>query len=75
MTYAIVIEPTGTGYCSYVPDLPGCVGAAATLPELKVLMAEAIKGHIEFNRELGEEIPPPTTLVASVEVELDCVAQ
>ena len=30
MKYAIVIEPTRTGYSAYVPDLPGCVAAAGS---------------------------------------------
>jgi len=29
-TYAVVIEPTGTGFSAYVPDLPGCVAAGST---------------------------------------------
>ena len=29
-TYAVVIEPAGTGFSAYVPDLPGCVAAAST---------------------------------------------
>jgi predicted RNase H-like HicB family nuclease len=26
----VVIEPAGTGFTAYVPDLPGCVAAASS---------------------------------------------
>lgn len=29
-TDAVVIEPAGTGFSAYVPDLPGCVAAASS---------------------------------------------
>ena len=69
MKYTLIVEKTGTGYCSYVPDLPGCIGAAATLPKLRTVMAKAIQMHIEGMRENGEDVPPPTSLADSVEVE------
>lgn len=37
MKYAVVIEPTPTGYSAYVPDLLGCVSAAESEPEMRVL--------------------------------------
>ena len=68
MKYAVLYELTATGYSAHVPDLPGCVGAAATLEETRALMKEAIQGHLECMREFGEEIPTPTTLAEQVEV-------
>ena len=29
-TYAVVIEPVGSGFSAYVPYLPGCVAAASS---------------------------------------------
>jgi len=66
--YLVIIEPTGTGYSAYVPDLPGCVGGARTLDEIRQLMAEAITGHIEVMREFGETVPQPTALSDMLEV-------
>ena len=69
MTYAIVIEhERGTSYSAYVPDLPGCVGAAGTLPELKALMNEAVRIHVDGLRRHGYPVPTPMTLVDSVNV-------
>ena len=68
MKYAVLYEPTATGYSAHVPDLPGCVGAAASLDELRLLMKEAIEGHLECMREFGESIPMPTTVAEQMEV-------
>jgi len=67
MTYAIVIEPTETGFSAHVPDLPGCIAAADSLQELKELMAEAVQGHIAAMRRRGYDVPPATTMVDQVE--------
>ena len=54
MKYAVLYEPTATGYSAHVPDLPGCVGAAATLDEARTnSLGEAIEGHIECMLEFG----------------------
>ncbi len=68
MNYAILIEKTGTGYSAHVPDLPGCVGAAATIEELRQLMKEAIELHLQGMREDGEPIPKPTTIAEYINV-------
>ena len=68
MKYAILFEPTATGYSAHVPDLPGCVGAAGTLDETRALMKEAIEGHLECMREFGYAIPEPTTVAEAIEV-------
>ena len=68
LKYAILYEPTATGYSAHVPDLPGCVAAAATLDETRQLMKEAIQGHLECMRESGYSIPRATTVAEEVEV-------
>jgi len=45
--YAIVIEDAGANLAAYVPDLPGCIGAADNIEEIEVLMRDAIEFHIE----------------------------
>ncbi len=70
MKYAILYEPTSTGYSAHVPDLPGCVAAAPTLDETRKLMKEAISGHLECMRQFGCEIPVPTTVAEGIEVSL-----
>ena len=59
--YAVILDKTDTGYCAWVPDLPGCVAAGASLQETQRLIREAVQFHIESLRRHGEPVPPPTT--------------
>jgi predicted RNase H-like HicB family nuclease len=67
--YAIVIEKAATNYGGYVPDLPGCVAAAATVEETERLLREAIAMHIEGMKEDGIPIPEPSSVVDYLEME------
>ena len=53
MRYAIIIEKAGANYSAYVPDLSGCVATAATIPEVKSEIRDAIRFHIEGLKEDG----------------------
>ena len=68
MKYAVVIEKAPNNYSAYVPDLPGCIAAAETLPEVETLIQEAIGYHLELMREYGDPIPEPQAIVQLVEV-------
>ena len=59
LTYAVVIEQTPSNYCAYVPDVPGCVGAADTPEEMQAMIREALSFHIEAMLEQGEPLPEP----------------
>ncbi|MGH7176387.1 MAG: type II toxin-antitoxin system HicB family antitoxin [Tepidisphaeraceae bacterium] len=60
MQYTVIIEPADDGTFSvYVPDLPGCVSTGRTREEAIESIREAIQGHIQTLRELGEPVPPP----------------
>ena len=63
-----MIEPTGTGYSAYSPDVPGCVAAGDTEEETRRNFREALVAHFEAMREVGEPIPEPHTSVDYVEV-------
>jgi predicted RNase H-like HicB family nuclease len=67
--YAIVIETGPEGCSAYVPDLPGCVAAAETEMEVRMLIREAIAFHIEGLRLSGDSVPQPTSAVEYVNVE------
>ena len=67
-TYTVFFEPTATGYSAHVPDLPGCVAAAATLEETRRLIREAIEFHIEGMRINGDVVAEPTPLIEQMEV-------
>jgi predicted RNase H-like HicB family nuclease len=68
MKYAILLEPTKTGFSAHVPDLPGCVAAGETREETLDLIREAIEFHLEGMRLHGESISGPTSTCEYVEV-------
>jgi predicted RNase H-like HicB family nuclease len=68
MKYAVVIEKGESGFCAYVPNLPGCVAVGETLEETKQLIKEAIEFHLEGLREDGLEVPEPSATARFVEV-------
>ena len=70
MRYAVIIEKGGTSYSAYVPDLPGCIAAAATEQEVRVLIREAVQFHIEGLRQHGEPVPEPSSLCEYVDAVL-----
>jgi predicted RNase H-like HicB family nuclease len=68
MRYAILMEPTSTGFSAYVPDLPGCVAAGESREETMKLIHEAIAFHVEGMRMHGESISGPVSICEYVEV-------
>ena len=64
----IIVEETPSGYSAYSPDVPGCVAAAATRPEVEREMHDAIEFHIEELRAAGEEIPRPRSKASYCDV-------
>jgi predicted RNase H-like HicB family nuclease len=68
MKYLIVIEPTGTGFSAYSPDLPGCATTGGTREECEANMHEAIEFHLDGLRQEGEPIPQPGSSAGYVEV-------
>jgi predicted RNase H-like HicB family nuclease len=68
MKYAVIYEKTATGYSAYVPDLPGCIAAAATLQETEELIRGAIEMHLAAMREDGDPVPEATTLTEYIAV-------
>ncbi len=59
MRYAVVIEQGPASYGARVPDLPGCVAAAATREEVCALIREAIRLYVEALEEDGIPVPEP----------------
>jgi predicted RNase H-like HicB family nuclease len=66
--YALVIEPTSTGYSAFSPDVPGCAAAGDTEEETRRNFQDALACHFEMMREIGEPIPAPRASVDYVEV-------
>jgi predicted RNase H-like HicB family nuclease len=60
MQYTVIIEPANDGTFSvYVPDLPGCISTGESREEAIESIREAIQGHVQTLRDLGETVPPP----------------
>lgn len=66
--YAVVIEGDQDGYSAYVPDLPGCVAAGATVDEVESLIRAAIELHLDSLRAHGDPVPPPSAVATTVVV-------
>ncbi len=66
--YPVIIEPTGTGYSAFSPDVPGCAAVGDTEEETRRNLGEALIAHFEIMREIGEPIPEPRATVDYVEV-------
>lgn len=63
--YPLTVRPLdpeeGGGYLCEFPDLPGCLGEGAT-PEAAIADGkEALCASLEILRELGRDVPPPST--------------
>ena len=70
MRYAVIIEKGTNSYGAYVPDLPRCVAVGETIEEVKILIQEAIKFHLEGMVEDGETIPQPSSIIEYVETKI-----
>jgi len=58
--YTVILEPAEDGTISvYVPDLPGCISTGTTREQAIESIREAIAGHIQTLKDLGEPVPPP----------------
>ena len=68
MKYLVVIEEGESGFGAYVPDLPGCIAAAASREEVTQIIHEAIRFHLDGLAEDGLPIPLPHSSAEVVEV-------
>ncbi len=60
MEYVVIFEKGENNYSAYAPDLPGCGVVGETLGEVRTLIAESIKFHIEGLQEAGAVVPQPS---------------
>jgi len=61
--YLVVYEREGANHGAFVPDLPGCVAVARSLPAVKKLIREGIALHVEDMIARGEKPPKPSARV------------
>ena len=67
MRHAVVIEQADGNYSAYVPDLPGCVAAGATVAAVESEIRHAIRFHIDGLQADGTDVPQPTSIAEYVE--------
>jgi len=68
MKYLVVIEPTGTGFSAYSPDLPGCVATGTSREDAEREMIAAIAFHLEGLHAEGLDAPKPQAFSTYVDV-------
>jgi predicted RNase H-like HicB family nuclease len=68
--YLVVFEKEGNSYGASVPDLPGCVAVARTLPAVKKLIRDGIALHVEDMISRGEKPPKPRARVDYVDAKV-----
>lgn len=66
--YLVVFERGPKSWGAYAPDLPGVGVAADSEEEVRSLIHEAIRLHIEQLQAQGEPVPPATTRAGYVKV-------
>lgn len=67
MRYAVIFEKSNETYGAYVPDLPGCVAVGESLAEVKTLIAQAMKQHLETLKNDGHQPPEPMSVAAYID--------
>ena len=68
MKYLVVVERGVASWGAHVPDLPGCVAAAASRDEVIELIRDAVALHIDALREDGLPVPAPASTAEVVEI-------
>ncbi len=60
-------EPDGSGYTAEIPDLPGCITCAETVPELWEMIEDAKRTWLEGSLEENLPIPEPAPVEGETE--------
>jgi len=67
-SFAVVIEPAGSNFSAYVPDLPGCVATGATREAALEEIRLAIRFHLDGLQQDQAKPPIINVSVAMVEI-------
>ncbi len=72
MRYTIILEydPEAKAYAVTVPALPGCTSQGDTIEEAIANAKEAITGHIDTLKTIGEPIPEETERPQAITIDI-----
>ncbi len=66
--YLVVFERAGEKYTAYVPDIPGCFAAGASLSEVENNIHRAIRRQIQSLLQKGEPLPEGVAFSEYIEI-------
>lgn len=67
-SYTAIIEPAGTSYSAYVPDVPGCIATGETVAEAQENIGLALQDHVRGLEDDRQQVPEPQAIAVTVEV-------
>lgn len=67
-SYTAIIEPAGSNYSAYVPDVPGCIATGQTAAEAQENIGLALQDHVRGLEADEQKVPDPRTIAVTVEV-------
>jgi len=65
LQYAVIYEKGENNWSAWSPDVPGCVAAAESLEELRILFREALELHLAGMKADGLPMPIQATVVGT----------
>ena len=70
--YTVILEydPEVAAYSAVVPALPGCTSQGKSIEEALTNAREAITGHIETLREIGQPVPEEVYSPQAIRIEV-----
>lgn len=73
--YVVLYEqdPESGGWGAYLPDLPGVVALGGSREEVETRILEAVDAALEYDREQGDEVPPPAHAAGVIRIEAGAV--
>jgi predicted RNase H-like HicB family nuclease len=57
MEFFVIIEPAGSNFSSYSPDIPGCIGIGDTVEETVESMKQSVE--LALQEYVGSHFPMP----------------
>ena len=59
---AAIHKDQDSDFTALFPGVPGCITAGSTMEELEAMAREALQGHLEVLRDLGDPVPAPLAI-------------